>query len=115
ELVEASYLDGVEGRFDVIVSNPPYVRDRDKLALARDVRHEPEVALFGGADGLHHVAGVLDAAAAKLTRGGWFLMEFGYGQEEDVRALIDARPALRFDRIIEDLQGIPRTAIVQRR
>ena len=112
--VETSYLDEVSGPFDVIVSNPPYVRDRDKAALSRDVRHEPDVALFGGEDGLRHVAGVLDAAAEKLTDGGWFLMEFGYGQEDDVRQLIDGRPALRLDRIREDLQGIPRTAIMQR-
>jgi release factor glutamine methyltransferase len=112
--VETSYLDGVDGPFDVIVSNPPYVRDRDKTALSRDVRHEPDVALFGGDDGLRHVAGVLDAAAARLAPGGWFLMEFGYGQEDDVRALIAERPALRFDRVREDLQGIPRTAIMRR-
>ena len=112
--VRTSYLDGVNGPFDVIVSNPPYVRDRDKDALSRDVRHEPDVALFGGEDGLRHVSGVLDTAAQKLRRGGWFLMEFGYGQEDDVRALVAARPELHLDRIREDLQGIPRTAIMQR-
>jgi release factor glutamine methyltransferase len=89
-------------------------RDRDKAALSRDVRHEPDVALFGGDDGLRHIAGVLDAAALRLKRGGWFLMEFGYGQEDDVRALVDARAPLRLDRIREDLQGIARTAIMQR-
>jgi release factor glutamine methyltransferase len=112
--VQTSYLEGVSGPFDVIVSNPPYVRDRDKAALSRDVRHEPDVALFGGEDGLRHVAGVLDTAVEKLKSGGWFLMEFGYGQEDDVRALIVQRPGLRLDRIREDLQGIPRTAIMQR-
>jgi release factor glutamine methyltransferase len=112
--VHTSYLDGVRGPFDAIVSNPPYVRDRDKAALSRDVRHEPDVALFGGEDGLRHVAGVLDTAAEKLKHGGWFLMEFGYGQEDDVRALIAERPALGLDRIRSDLQGIPRTAIMQR-
>jgi release factor glutamine methyltransferase len=112
--VKTSYLDGVTGPFDLIVSNPPYVRDRDKSALSRDVRHEPDVALFGGEDGLRDVAGVLDTAAEKLTDNGWFLMEFGYGQEDDVRALVAGRPALRFDRVREDLQGIPRTAIMQR-
>jgi release factor glutamine methyltransferase len=112
--IHTSYLEGVSGPFDVIVSNPPYVRDRDKAALSRDVRHEPDVALFGGEDGLRHVAGVLDSAAEKLKSGGWFLMEFGYGQEDDVRMLIDRRPALRLDRIRDDLQGIPRTAIMQR-
>ena len=111
--VRTSYLDAIAGPFDVIVANPPYVRDRDKGALARDVRHEPDVALFGGEDGLRHVEGVLDTAQ-KLTPGGWFLMEFGYGQEDDVRALVAARPGLRLDRIREDLQGIPRTAIMQR-
>jgi release factor glutamine methyltransferase len=112
--VQTSYLDRVDGPFDVIVSNPPYVKDGDKPALSQDVRHEPEVALFGGSDGLRHVAGVLDAAVQKLAPGGWLLMEFGYGQEDDVRALIDARRELRLDRIREDLQGIPRTAIMQR-
>jgi len=112
--VHTSYLDGVEGTFDMIVSNPPYVRYRDKSAIAADVRHEPEVALFGGDDGLRDVAGVLDTAAQKLRPGGWFLMEFGYGQEDDVRALVASRPALRVARVREDLQGIARTAIIER-
>jgi release factor glutamine methyltransferase len=79
------------------------------------VRHEPEVALFGGAEGLRDIAGVLDTAADKLTPGGWLVMEFGYGQEESVEALVDARRALRLDRVRADLQAIPRTAIIQRR
>jgi len=112
--VNTSYLDDVGGTFDLIVANPPYVRDGDKPALARDVRHEPDVAIFGGPDGLRDVAGVLDAAVEKLTSGGWFVMEFGYGQEDDVRRLVDARPALRLDRIRNDLQGIARTAIIQK-
>jgi release factor glutamine methyltransferase len=112
--VQTSYLDGVTGPFDVIVSNPPYVKDGDKAALSRDVRHEPDVALFGGRDGLRHVAGVLDAATGTLEPGGWLMMEFGYGQEEDVRTLVEARTALRLDRVRDDLQGIARTAIIQR-
>jgi release factor glutamine methyltransferase len=112
--VNTSYLDDVPRMFDLIVANPPYVRDGDKSALARDVRHEPDVALFGGPDGLRDVAGVMDAAVEKLTPGGWFVMEFGYGQEDDVRRLVDARRALRFDHIRDDLQGIARTAIIQK-
>ena len=112
--IRTSYLDDVDGSFDVIVANPPYVRDGDKPALSRDVRHEPEVALFGGPDGLRDVGGVLDAAVGKLNARGWFVMEFGYGQEDDVRRLVAARPALRLDHVREDLQGIARTAIMQR-
>jgi release factor glutamine methyltransferase len=111
---ETCYLDDVSGPFDLIVANPPYVRDSDKSALSRDVRHEPDVALFGGPDGLRDVAGVLDAAVEKLAAGGWVVMEFGYGQEDDVRRLVDARQALRLDRIRDDLQGIARTAVIER-
>jgi len=115
EFVATSYLDGVDGMFNVITANPPYVKDGDKPALSRVTRHEPDVALFGGAEGLRDIAGVLDTAAAKLTPGGWLVMEFGYGQEESVEALVDARPVLRLDHMRADLQGIPRTAIIQHR
>ena len=114
ELVTTSYLDGVDGVFDVVTANPPYVRDRDKAALSRDVQHEPDVALFGGEDGLRHINGVLATAEQKVRPGGWFLMEFGYGQEDPVRDLVAAHPALRVERIRDDLQGIARTAIMRR-
>ena len=78
------------------------------------LRHEPDVALFGGTNGLRNVEGVLDAAIAKLPRGGWLVMEFGYGQEGDVRRLLAARPPLRLERIRADLQDIPRTAVIER-
>jgi methylase of polypeptide subunit release factors len=70
--------------------------------------------LFGGMNGLRNVEGVLDTAVAKLRRGGWLLMEFGYGQEGDVGRLVSARSALRLDRVRADLQGIPRTAVIAR-
>lgn len=113
-VVQTSYLDDVDGTFDLVVANPPYVRDGDKPGLSRDVRHEPDVALFGGSDGLRDVNGVLDAAVAKVTPGGWFVMEFGYGQEDDVRRLVGERTTLRLDHIRDDLQGIARTAVVRK-
>ena len=113
--VNTSYLDAADGPFDLVVSNPPYVRDGDKSALARQVRHEPDVALFGGPDGLRDVSGVLDAAVAKVKPGGWFVMEFGYGQEDDIRRLVAERPSLRVERVRDDFQGIARTAIIQTR
>jgi release factor glutamine methyltransferase len=112
--VETSSLDGISGPFDLIAANPPYVKAGDKEALARDVRHEPDVALFGGESGLQEVEAVLDAAARTLTPGGGLVMEFGFGQEDDVRRLVTARPSLRIERIRADLQGIPRTAVIQR-
>jgi release factor glutamine methyltransferase len=112
--VETAYLDGVAGPFDLIAANPPYVKDGDKPSLGADVRYEPDVVLFGDGEGLRDIAGVLDAAIDKLDRGGWLVMEFGYGQEEHVEALIAVRAALELVRVRADLQGIPRTAIIQR-
>ena len=112
--VETSSLDGIDGPFDLIAANPPYVKDGDKHGLTRDVRHEPDVALFGGANGLQGVEAVLDAAVRTLVPGGWLVMEFGFGQDDDVRRLVGSRPSLRCERVREDLQGIPRTAVVQR-
>ena len=113
QFVETSYLDGVDGPFDLIAANPPYVKDGDKPALARDVRHEPDVALFGGASGLSGIESALDAAVPRLRAGGWLIMEFGFGQEDDVRERVATRP-FRFDHVRPDLQGLPRTAIVPR-
>lgn len=112
--VETSFLDGIAGPFDLIAANPPYVKAGDKPALSRDVRHEPDVALFGGETGLQGVEATLDAAVRTLGSGGWLVMEFGFGQEEDVRQLVAARPLLRIDRVRADLQGIARTAVIQR-
>ena len=114
QLIATAYLDGVGGTFNLITANPPYVKDRDRPGLAPDVRHEPAVALFGGDHGLRDIGGVLDAAAAKLMRGGFLVMEFGYGQEDDVRALTAQRSGLAVDRVRADLQGIARTAIIRR-
>jgi release factor glutamine methyltransferase len=109
-----SYLDGVESTFDLIAANPPYVRDRDRAGLSPSVRREPALALFGGEDGMRGIESVLDAAVARLRAQGWLLMEFGFGQEDDVRAAVARRSELRLHRMISDLQGLPRTVVVQR-
>ncbi len=112
--VRTSYLDGVAGPFDVITANPPYVRSSDAPALGRGVRQEPSVALFGGTDGLRDIAGVLDAAERALKPDGWFFMEFGYGQEDDVRRLVSERRSFYLSHVRTDLQGIPRMAAVRK-
>jgi len=114
QFVRTSYLDGVATPFDLIVANPPYVKNGDEPALSRPVRYEPRVALFGGDDGLRDITGVLNSAVTALTPGGWLITEFGYDQEDRVRALVGGRTTLRLDHVRSDLQGIPRTAVIQR-
>ena len=115
EFVCTSWLDGVSGVFDIIAANPPYVRDIDKRGLSADVLQEPHVALFGGATGFDHIEAVLSTAVRMLRPGGWLVMEFGFGQEDDVRALAARQTELRVDHTRDDLQGLARTVIIQRR
>jgi release factor glutamine methyltransferase len=114
EFVHAAYLDGVPGEFDLIAANPPYVRETDRGGLSPTVLHEPHVALFGGVNGMRDIEGVLEAAVGKLRLGGWLIMEFGFGQEDEVRDRVARHDDLRFDRVVADLQGLPRTAVVTR-
>jgi len=114
DFVRTSYLDGIDGPFDLIASNPPYVKAGDKPALSAEVRYEPDVALFGGGSGFIHIDAVLDAAVRALRPGGWLIMEFGFGQDDEVEQRIAARPELQLLRIRADLQGIPRTAVIRK-
>ena len=114
EFVNTKYLEGVPGDFDLIAANPPYVREIDRGGLSPTVLREPHVALFGGADGMRDIEGVLEASVAKLRPGGWLIMEFGFGQEDDVRERVARHDDLRLDRVVADLQGLPRTAVITR-
>ena len=105
EFRELSWLAGSGTRFDLIVSNPPYIATRDEHLAA--LAHEPQGALVAGPDGLDDVRAIIGQAPARLAAGGWLLLEHGYDQADAVRALlagagfqeIGSRP---------DLAGIPR-------
>jgi release factor glutamine methyltransferase len=108
-------LAGVDARFDLIVSNPPYVPLPEWPGLPPEVReYEPREALLAGADGLDAIHALLLQAGSRVGQGGRVIFEFGFGQDAGVRAAIAARPAFRLTAIREDLQRIPRTAILER-
>lgn len=81
-----SWLDGVEGRFDFIVSNPPYIALHDPHLPA--LAHEPLQALTSGADGLDDIRQIIVQAPTHLNPGGWLLLEHGFDQAMQVRALL---------------------------
>jgi release factor glutamine methyltransferase len=96
---------------DLIVANPPYVAERDKPGLSREVRdYEPSIALFGGPDGWSAIRELLRQASDTLADDGLMLMEMGYGQSERLAAEVSVAPALSLEAIVPDLQGIPRVA-----
>jgi release factor glutamine methyltransferase len=115
ELRLADLLENLDGRFDLIVSNPPYVRDEQRAIMQPEVReHEPAVALFGGADGLDVVSCLVDQAPARMRSGGYLIFEFGFGQDEAIEQLIERTAGLELIELRRDLQGIARTAIARR-
>lgn len=94
EIREASWTDGIDERFDLIVSNPPYIPSADIAKLDRDVRdHEPLAALDGGQDGLDAYRSLMPLAATALADDGVVIVEAGIGQADDI-ARIAARAGL---------------------
>ena len=87
-LREGSWFAPVDGRFDIILSNPPYIPSGDIAGLAPDVRNfDPSLALSGGTDGLDPYRLIATGAAAHLAAGGHVLVEIGAGQADDIEAI----------------------------
>ncbi|PYL79027.1 MAG: peptide chain release factor N(5)-glutamine methyltransferase [Verrucomicrobia bacterium] len=86
----SNLLQDVDGTFDLIVANLPYIATQDRHTLSREVLHDPHVALFGGAYGEEFVRELIAQAPARLHPGGTLALEIGIGQS-------DALPAFRFD------------------
>lgn len=82
------WLGDVEGRFELIVSNPPYIAEGDGHLTA--LRHEPQSALVSGPDGLADLRQIIGQAPARLARGGWLLLEHGHDQAQAVTQLLEA-------------------------
>jgi release factor glutamine methyltransferase len=100
--------------FDIVVSNPPYVPETDRASLAIEVRdHEPAQALFAGIDGLAIYRRLIPDAFAALVCGGFVVLEIGYGQQDEIRALL-ASAGFEAIEFTADLRGIPRVASARR-
>jgi release factor glutamine methyltransferase len=105
DLRQGSWLAGVQGRFDLIVSNPPYIAAGDEHLPG--LAHEPVGALVAGPDGLDDLRTIIDQAPAHLASGGWLLLEHGYDQAGPVQDLLSRAG---FGNIAgrQDLSGIDR-------
>ena len=107
--VACDYASGLTGPFDLIVSNPPYIRSADIDGLATEVRnHDPLAALDGGADGLDAYRALIPQAAGLLTPGAPLVVEAGEGQSTQIKALMTAVGLMPVNPAKADLAGIPR-------
>jgi release factor glutamine methyltransferase len=113
---EVAYLTGAAEKFDFILANPPYVTEREYQNLAPEVReYEPAVALVAGEDGFRDIRQIVDLGTAYLAPGGTMLIEIGHEQADAVVDLVASYPALKLAGISNDLQCIPRVAVIERK
>ena len=106
--IQSDLFEKVEGSFDLIVSNPPYIRSQEIAGLMPEVReHEPQLALDGKDDGLYFYREIIKGAMLHLKRGGQLFFEIGYDQGEAVQALLAANGYTEIA-VVKDYAGLDR-------
>ena len=89
KIIESNLFENIEDKFDIIVSNPPYIKSNVIKTLAKEVQNEPKLALDGGKDGLKIYRRIIEKAYNFLTDGGYLCLEIGYDQKKEVIDLIN--------------------------
>ena len=102
------------GKYDLIVSNPPYILKKDMDSLSREVKNEPYLALCGGDDGLDIIRPRVECSAEHLKNGGYLMIEFGYDQKDSMESLLNdavSRGLYSSYKILYDYGNNPRMCI----
>lgn len=107
DFIRAETLEGLRGRFDIIVSNPPYIPTRVISGLSPEVLSEPRMALDGGGDGLGIARMLVALAPGRLKKGGALLLELGGGQAKNLLALMPDK-IWTAKKLFKDLNGVER-------
>ncbi len=106
--IESDLFSKITGKFDLIVSNPPYIASSECDVLMPEVKdHEPRMALDGHEDGLYFYRKIVDQARKHLTTGGWLFFEIGYDQGESVPKLMEDAGYMDIT-VKKDLAGLDR-------
>ncbi|CAM8664904.1 HemK Methylase of polypeptide chain release factors [Oxalobacteraceae bacterium] len=109
QFVQSNWFEQIEGKFDLVISNPPYIAASDPHLMQGDLRFEPRAALTDEANGMMHISTIVDGAVRHLKPGGWLLLEHGYDQSAAVRALLQ-RSGWQQVQSWKDLAGIERVS-----
>jgi len=105
------YQSCVNKKFDIIVSNPPYIPDGDKNVAPEAKLYEPETALYSGAKGLDAIERIINEGPNYLTKNGKLIFEVGDGQDQAIAGLIEKENRLRFENVVTDLKGLKRVIV----
>jgi release factor glutamine methyltransferase len=88
QFAKSNLLAEVDGVFDLVIANLPYISTQDRHLLSREVLHDPEMALFAGAKGDELICALIEQAPPHLRPGGWLALELGIGQSEALSELL---------------------------
>jgi release factor glutamine methyltransferase len=111
--VESDLFSNVGAGFDGIVANLPYVPESERATMAREVLHDPALALFSGADGLDLIRRFIPEAFTHLKPGGWLVLEIGHDQASQVAGFLQASSFTAIE-VKTDLSGVARFPFARR-
>lgn len=105
--IETDLFDRLDGTFDGIVANLPYVPESERASMSREVLHDPALALFSGSDGLDLIRRFIPQAFDYLNPGGWLALEIGHDQASQVTGFLQASSFTSIE-VKTDLSGVAR-------
>ncbi len=114
KVLKSNMFEGISGKFDVIISNPPYVKTDDIKTLDIGVQQEPHIALDGGVDGYDFYRIIADNAVDFLNDGGYLFLECGIDQADDIKSLFESCNGYSEIEIIKDINGVDRILKVKK-
>jgi len=101
--------------YDLVISNPPYIRSGDIDTLQPEVRREPRVALDGGADGLEVYRRIADSASQYLKDKGYLILEMGFGQTDAIVKILTKNRRFEIIEVVQDYNNIQRVIVAQKK
>jgi release factor glutamine methyltransferase len=113
EFVESDLFSGLNCKFDLVVSNPPYIERGEFGTLQREVLKEPMIALDGGHDGLDFSRKIISQAPAYMAKGAHLIFEIGFGQAKGIEGLIERSGNFKIVDVKKDFNGISRVMILR--